>query len=114
MREPVTEKNRLKFIQKHARKWVHLVQTLKKTYNEHPKELRHQLHYEELLKNTLPELKKLYQFLEIDAKEEDLKEIINTYSFEKIPKNQKGKGKFHRFATPGIWKENFNEDEKKN
>jgi len=113
LRESITEKNRLKFIQIHARKWVHLIQILKKTYNEHPKELRCQLHYEELLKNTLPELKKLYQFLEINTKEEDLKEIINTYSFEKIPKNQKGKGKFHRFATPGMWKENFNEDEKK-
>jgi len=113
LREPITEKNRLKFIQKHARKWVHLVQTLKKTYNEHPKELRHQLHYEELLKDTLPKLKKLYQFLEIDAKEEDLKKIINRYSFEKIPENQKGEGKFRRFATPGMWKENFNEDEKR-
>lgn len=113
LRELVPEKNHLKLIQKHARRWIHLVQTLKKTYNEHPKELRYQLHYEELLKNTLPELKKLYHFLEIDAKEEDLKEIINKHSFKKIPENQKGKGKFRRFATPGMWKENFNEDEKK-
>jgi len=109
----INEQNRLKYILKQSRNWVHIVQTLKKTYNEHPKKLRYQLRYEDLLKDTLPELKKLYQFLGIDAKEEDLKEIINKYSFEKIPKNQKGKGTFRRFATPGMWKENFNEDEKK-
>ena len=111
--EPITEKNRLRYIKKYSKNWVHLVQTLKETFKKHPKELRYQLRYEELLKNTLNELKKLYQFLSIDAKEEDLKEIINRYSFEKIPKNQKGKGKFRRFATPGMWRENFNEEEKR-
>jgi len=113
LNETITEKNRLRYIKKYAKNWVHLVQTLKKTFRKHPKELRYQLRYEELLKNTLNELKKLYQFLSIDIKEEDLKEIINRYSFEKIPKNQKGKGKFRRFATPGMWKENFNEEEKR-
>jgi len=33
------------------------------------------------------------------------------YSFENIPTDQKGKGKFARSASPGKWKENFNEEE---
>ena len=64
-------------------------------------------------KNTLSELTKIYQFIGIKVVQKTLTKIIEKYSFENIPKNNKGKGKFRRFATPGKWAENFNENEKK-
>jgi len=111
--KPITEKTRLRYIRRHAKFWTALMKILMKTYNEHPKELRYKLHYEDIRQNTLEELKKLYKFLEIDTEEENLVKIISKYSFEKIPENEKGKRKFRRFANPGKWKENFSEEEKK-
>jgi len=40
-------------------------------------------------------------------------DLIQKYNFDNIPANKKGSGKFYRSATPGKWKENFNEEEKK-
>ena len=74
--------------------------------------MRYLLYYEDLIANTTQELKKLYQFLEIDIDEKKLNNIVEKYSFENIPQEKKGKGKFRSFASPGKWKENFSNDEK--
>ena len=41
--------------------------------------------------------------------------VVLPFTFTKlsIPDDQKGKGKSKRSATPGLWKEHFNEEEKK-
>jgi len=88
------------------------MELLMKTFEEHKENLRYLLRYEDLRKNTITELQKVYQFLEIEVDKETLTEIVNKYSFENIPQEEKGKREFRRFATPGMWKENFNEDEK--
>jgi len=65
-----------------------------------------------LLANTVQELRKLYQFLQIDIADENLNSIVEKFSFKNIPEEEKGRGKFRRFASPGKWKENFNDQEK--
>ena len=84
-----------------------------KTYENHSKNKRFLVHYEDLRKNTLEELEKIYKFLEIDIKRNELEELVEKYSFENIPEKDKGEGKFARSASPGKWKENFTEEEKK-
>lgn len=42
----------------------------------------------------------------------DAEKIIDIYSFEKIPRNKKGKGMATRSAKSGSWKKNFNSEEK--
>jgi len=51
--------------------------------------------------------------LEIEIDKKTLEKIVEKYSFENIPSGLKGKGKFARSASPGKWKENFSEEEKK-
>jgi hypothetical protein len=58
-------------------------------------------------------LKKIYEFLEIEISDKELTKIVEKSSFEKIPKGQRGSGKFARSATPGKWKENFSPEEQK-
>jgi len=68
--------------------------------------------YEDLLENTFENLKKIYEFLDINIDDKKLNEIVDKASFSNIPSNQKGSGHITRSATPGKWKENFNEKEK--
>ena len=108
----LTGDKRLEFIRQRSRFWTKLMKVLMDTFDSHNKKLCLKIRYEDLRKNTLEELQKIYQFLEIDVKQKVLEELVQKYSFENLPETEKGKGKFKRSATPGKWKESFNEEEK--
>jgi len=109
--EPLSEKTRQELIETEAKIWVHLMEVLIKVSKSHKKENLLIIKYEDLLKNTLEKLTKIYGFLDIKIQEEELKNLVIKHSFENIPQEKKGKGKSIRFATPGKWKENFNDKE---
>lgn len=111
--KPILKNERLSFIKEKAEEWINLIQVLLRSYNSHSQELKMLIRYEDLRGNTLELLQKIYKFIEIDVDNEQLKEIVNKYKFENLPNSQKGEGKFIRSATPGKWKESFNDDEKK-
>jgi len=111
-REPITEEDKLHWIDTYARMWVSQMKVLTNTFENHHKNLRYLLRYEDLIKNTLSELQKIYNFIGIKIDQSTLEEIIKKFSFENISEKEKGKGKFRRFATPGKWKDSFNEEEK--
>lgn len=103
--------DRLTFIETYGKIWVKLMEILMNTFHNHPKDLRFLVKYEELRKNTVEELKKIYDFLQIDIKKNELEDLVKKYSFENVPSELKGKGKFRRYAVPGKWKENFSKSE---
>jgi len=107
----ITEEKRLYFVKRYSKMWVLVMKILMNSYIEHPKELRYLVRYEDLLTHTVFELKKIYQFLGIKIEEVKIQEIVDRYSFDKIPESEKGKGEFRRFATPGKWKENLSKKE---
>ena len=80
-------------------------------YQKHQNDLRCLLKYEDLRQNTVAELQKIYKFIGIEINQETLEKIVKKYEFENIPKEKRGKGQFRRFASPGKWKENFNDEE---
>ena len=111
---PLNPKNRLSFITHQANLWISRTSLLLKLYEEDAnKKLCHVVKYEDLLKNTSSELKKIYDFIGIDIPEDKLDKIVQKHSFQNIPDNRKGSGQVTRSATPGKWQENFNEEEKK-
>ncbi len=111
--KPMTEDRKMTFIRNNSIQYVTLIEDLMSMHSNHDKKLRIMVRYEDLRNNTVEELSKIYQFLGIDIARNKLEEIVEKYSFENIPSQSKGKGKFNRYATPGKWKENFNEEEKK-
>ncbi len=112
-RPPIMKKNRTLFIKKFANFWLYQIELLMRIYQEHSENLRYLLRYENLRKNTEDELKKVYQFLEIGIDNDALHQIVNKFAFENIPTEKKGKQEFRRFASPGKWKDNFDDEEKK-
>lgn len=109
----VATTSRISRIKLLSARFVVLMENLIDTYNNHSEGLRFLIKYEDLRKKTFDELQKLYRFLDIEISEDESNKIVEKYTFENLPDEIKGKGKFHRSATPGLWKEHFSDDEKK-
>jgi len=109
----VTQDTKNEFLRRFATHWKNRMKILLDAYEKHPKELRVKIRYEDLRKNTNVEVTKLYDFIGIKISAEKIEEYVENFRFENIPKEKRGAGKGQRFASPGMWKENFTEDEKK-
>jgi hypothetical protein len=109
---PITQKNRIKRIRQASRRWVKQTEIIQEVFQNHDPNFCLKIKYEDLRKDTLKNLTKIYNFIEEEISNEQLAHIINKYNFEKIPENKKGSGKVTRSASPGKWKESFSEEEK--
>ena len=78
----------------------------RRAYEDHegPKVL---MRYEDLRADTLGEMWRLYRELEIAVDEGELERAVKKHSWEAIPEDKKGSGKFYRKAFPGSWKEDL-------
>ena len=109
---PVTPETRLVRIKEFSERWKDLMGVVQKAFSNHNEKLRICVKYEELRADTIKELKRLYEFLEIQITLEELEKIIKKHDFENIPSEKKGRLKAFRFASPGHWIKAFNDEEK--
>jgi hypothetical protein len=63
--------------------------------------------YEDLRPNTLESMKRIYSTLGIAVDGGELARTVEKHSWEAIPKEEKGEGKFRRKAKPGGWREDL-------
>jgi Sulfotransferase domain len=63
--------------------------------------------YEDLRADTLATLKHIYSALGIPVDEGELARVVEKHSWENIPEDKKGEGKFYRKATPEGWREDL-------
>lgn len=86
-----------------ARSYRREIEQAKQAYDAHggPKVM---VRYEDLRTDTLGTLERMYSALGMEVSEQDLARAVRKHSFENMP-DEKGKGKFHRKAAPGGWKE---------
>jgi len=109
--EEEIEKKRHKKINQYSKMWNSFISAVSKSYDNHNPELRLLVKYEDLRKDTLPELKKIYNFIGIKITEEDLERKIKEAAYENVPQSEKGPGKKIRTAKPGNYVENFSAKE---
>jgi hypothetical protein len=69
--------------------------------------------YEELRENPLETMKRLYSGLKISVDETELNKVVEKHSWENIPGEKKGEGKFYRKAEPGSWREDLSSEQVK-
>ncbi len=75
-----------------------------------------ELRYESLLKDPVPELKRLFGFLEVDPETSILERIVEENSFERWSGRKPGEeqfGSFFRKGVAGDWKGVFNERDRR-
>src|SRR5215204_2291296 len=94
------------FVKGQARRYVRDVGNAKKAYDAH-RGLKVLVRYEDLRAETLKTMKRIYSALEIPVEQVELARTVEKNSWERIPAEQKGEGKFHRKAKPGGWREDL-------
>jgi hypothetical protein len=63
--------------------------------------------YEDLRADALGTMKRMYSELGVGVDEEELGRVVEKHSWENIPEDKKGEGKFYRKASPGGWKDDL-------
>ncbi len=95
-----------RFAEGRAANYLQGMGNAKQAYDAHegPKVL---VRYEELRADALGTMKRLYSTLGVPVDEEELARVVEKHSWENIPEEKKGEGKFYRKATPGSWREDL-------
>ncbi len=94
------------FVNNRARTYLRNVGEAKKAYDAH--EGRKVLvRYEELRADALGTMRRIYETLGVKVGEGELARAVDKHSWENIPKEKKGEGKFYRKAATGGWREDL-------
>jgi Sulfotransferase domain len=110
-RAPAEKKPRA-FAGERARVYRRGVENARLAYDVHtgPKVV---IRYEDLVADTMGTMHRLYAALGIEADPDELAGAVEKHSWENVPREEKGKGKFYRKASPGSWREDLTEEQAK-
>lgn len=100
------------FLKSRAAKYLQYIGNAKKAYEDHegPKVL---VRYEDLVEDIMGTMHRIYSELGIPVDEERLAGAVDKHSWENIPEEKKGGGKFYRKGSPGGWREDLTEEQAK-
>jgi Sulfotransferase domain len=102
----LAESNPDAFVKGQARRYVRDVGNAKLAYDAH-RGRKVLVKYEDLRADTLNTMRRIYSGLQIPVDESELARSVEKNSWENIPEEDKGEGKFHRKAKPGGWREDL-------
>ncbi len=94
------------FAKGRAKRYLVVMGKAKEAYDAH-RGRKTLVRYEELRADTLGTMKRMYSELGIPVDEEELARVVERHSWENIPEEEKGEGKFYRKASPGGWREDL-------
>lgn len=89
-----------------AKRYLQNVGEAKRAYDEHTG-YKTLVRYEELRADTTGTMRRMYSELGIPVNEEELSRVVERHSWEAIPEEKKGEGKFYRKASSGGWREDL-------
>jgi len=98
------------FVKRRARTYLHHAGAAKRAFDAHrgPKTL---VRYEDLRADTPGTMKRAYSELGIKVDEDELVRAVEKHSWENIPREKKGEGKFYRRGASGGWREDLSPDQ---
>lgn len=103
---PLADTDPVAAVERRARTYLRDVGKAREAYASHPgpKAL---VRYEDLISDTLGTMRRMYESLGIPVDEGDLAGVVKKHSWENIPAEKKGEGKFYRKGAPGGWREDL-------
>jgi hypothetical protein len=104
--ESLAETNPDAFVRRHADAYLQHVGSARQAYEAHGGR-KVVVRYEDLRADTLGTMKRMYGELDVPVEEVRLSEAVEKHSWENIPEEEKGQGKFYRKATPQAWREDL-------
>ena len=94
------------FVRRHANAYLQHVGSARRAYEAHEGR-KVVVRYEDLRADTLGTMKRMYGELNVPVEEVRLAKAVEKHSWENIPEEEKGQGKFYRKATPEAWREDL-------
>ena len=104
--ESLAETNPNAFVRRHAEAYLQHVGSAREAYEAHAGR-KVVVRYEDLRADTLGTMKRMYGELAVPVDEARLARAVEKNSWENIPEEEKGEGKFYRKATPQAWREDL-------
>ena len=95
------------FVEQLARNYVTNVNAVKEAYGRHPEGAKVLARYEDLRESPLKQVVRICDSLGVAADRVQLERAVEKHSWENLPAEKKGQGKFHRKAKPGGWREDL-------
>lgn len=105
-RPALPEKDPDAYVRLRANMYLQSVANAKQAYDTHGG-YKTFLRYEDLRADPLPEMRRACSELGLPVEDEPLARVVAKHSFEELPRERKGEGKFHRKASPGDWSEDL-------
>jgi hypothetical protein len=105
-RAPRADENPTTYVKQQARHYLKQVGYAAEAYEAH-QGLKVLVRYEELRAGTLEEVRRIHSVLGMEVDEARLEQAVHKHSWENIPEEEKGEGKFYRKAKPGGWREDL-------
>jgi hypothetical protein len=105
-RNALADKRPDAFVKRRAERYLQHAGGAKRAYETHegPKVL---VKYEDLRSDTFSEMERVYRELGMRVESEKLRRAVEKHSWENIPEEEKGEGKFYRKGEPGGWREDL-------
>ena len=94
------------YVEERANVYLRDVTKAKEAYDTHQGR-KVLVRYEDLRADALGTMARLCPELGIELDEEDLARVVEAHSWEAVPREERGEGKFRRKARPGSWKEDL-------
>lgn len=106
-----SDDERLESLSRRAERWVWRTEAVQRAFHAHAPELRMLVRYEDLRADTEGVLASIAEWMGLDDLPRRLAEVARKLSFDQIPAEKRGPGKFARAGRPGLWSENLSAEE---
>lgn len=105
-RKNMSDKRPRHFVRGRALAYIRQIGNAKRAYDFHngPKAI---VRYEDLKADTLAVMEETCAALEISVEKHELVRVVEEHSWENVPEQEKGEGKFYRKGTSGGWREDL-------
>jgi hypothetical protein len=104
------QKNPNAYVRMRANTYVQQIEKTRQAYETH-RGRKVLVRYEELRKDTLGAMRRIYSALKLPVDDEELVRVVEKHAWENIPEEDKGLGKIRRKATTGGWHEDLTSEQ---
>jgi hypothetical protein len=107
------EQDRLSFVNSRAQAWLCRTAAVQRAFDDHDPRLRMTLRYEDLLRDPGAALASLVGWLGLSMDDQRIRDAVDATDVRQVDPSQRGRGRFVRAATPGLWRENLSGTEQR-
>lgn len=104
---PATREGREALVRWQSAVWAFRTEVVQRAFAAHPADRRVMVRYEDLVADPTRQLQRVGKILPVGTPRRALAAAAAAHDYGRVPRTEKGDGKFIRSAQPGGWRENM-------